>query len=434
MRILLLLTATMFTRAALADWPQFRGPNGSGRYDGTEPLPVEWSANDGVLWKVPLPGAGSSSPVVLADRVVVTAYTGYGLDAENAGDLADLRLHVLCFDRETGRELWRSTLEASPDERPFSGQMTNHGYATPTPCLDADGVVASFGVSGLVAYDWDGREQWRAEVGTKTAGFGTSSSPIIVGDFVVLNASIEAGRTFAVDRATGEERWSVPDVSKSWSVPVVAETDAGRTLVLNQKQQILGLDPATGKELWRCDGVRDYVVPVPVVGPPPFGKAGESVVVCFGGRRNQAVGVRLGGRGDVTESHRLFDANIGANVTSPVYLTASEAGGGRDRVYCATDKAIAHCVDAATGETVYKTRLPTRARVYASVVYGDGRLYAQTRDAGLVVYRPGEAYEELAVNVLEPDALFNATPALDRGRVYLRSDGWLYCVGGSSSG
>ena len=414
--------------AAWADWPMFRGPNGSGKYADAQPLPTRWSDTENIAWKTPLPGRGSSSPVVFEDRVVLTAFTGYGQDETAPGEQAGLKLHVLCFDRNSGRQLWDRELPASDDERPFKGQVTNHGYATPTPCVDETGPVVSFGVSGLYAFDWDGNELWRADVGRKTSGFGSSSSPVFVRDMVVLNASIEGGDMFSLNRQTGELRWRAEGIKRSWSVPVLADEADPPTLVLDQKEEITGFDPETGEQLWTCYGVQDYIVPVPVLGKLD----GNTIAYCMGGRQNHAIAVRLGGTGDVTDTHRLWDVKIGANVTSPVLLTASELNAESDRLFTATDRGIAHAIEARTGETVFKTRLPTRSRVYASVVYGDGKLYAQTRDAGITVFRPGDEDEEIAVNVLEAGELFNAGPALDRGQILIRSDRFLYCVGESA--
>ncbi len=402
------------------DWPQFRGPAGGGLYAGTLPLPTTWGPDENVLWKVSLPGAGSSSPAIWDGKLVLTAYDGYALQEAEPGERSQLRLLTLCFDAATGRELWRREHSVSPDEQEFSRRVAEHGYATPTAALNADGVFVYFGVSGVAAYGWDGYPLWTQKTGSKTAGFGTAASPILFENLVIVNASIEGGgeddggAMIAFDQKTGELKWKVEEINKSWSTPTLVPLPGGGTdLVLNQKDFVYGFDPQTGAKRWSCQGVDDYVVPLVV--------AEEGIAYCFGGRQNQCVAVRCGGSGDVTDTHRLWAVTLGANVTSPVIVDG--------RLYCAHDKSIALCVDTKDGSLVYRERLPTSARVYASVVAGDGKLYMTTRDQGVVVVKPSATYEELARNTLDPDSLFNAGPALADGRIFFRTNSTLYCIG-----
>ena len=399
--------------AGADDWPQFRGPDGSGRYDGEASLPVEWDAETNIAWTAELPGRGASSPAVFGDLVVVTAYTGYGLEP-NVGEAADLELHTLCFDRRTGERLWQATEpggDAVPEPTP---RRVDHGFATPTAALSEDGVVVYFGTSGLFAYDWDGDRQWGHTYDGKTKGFGTATSPILHDGLVIQNRSIEGGPLEAYDRRTGELAWSVPDIDAAWSTPTILDTADGEPeLVMNSKFVVRGIDPATGEVLWTCDGIDDYVVPVVV------GEGG--MAYCFGGRQNRCLAIRLGGRGDVTETHRLWMVPRGANVTSPVLHDG--------KLFCIHDKGQWLVLDAADGSELARRRLPYSGRVYPSVVYGDGRLYAQTRDAGLLVLKAQPDYEEIGVNRLEPETLWNAGPALVDGTIYLRSDAKLYAVG-----
>jgi len=145
------------------------------------------------------------------------------------------------------------------------------------------------------------------------------------------------------------------------------------------------------------------------------------VVYCLGGRQNRCIAVKLGGRGDVTDSHKLWEVNIGANVTSPIYYDG--------HLYWASDKAIANCLDAKTGEAVYRKRLNTRARIYASIVRVGERLYVTTRDQGVVVLDAKPEYRELAVNTIETDSnLMNASPAISGNQLLLRTDSYLYCI------
>lgn len=409
----LCLFFSMSSTSVAGDWPQFRGPGGNGTAPHANP-PTTWSDTHNIAWKTELPGRGASSPIVCGDRIFLTAYTGFGIDPESPGDKADLKLHVLCFERDSGRPLWDRSIEASPNTQNFGQRVADHGYATATPATDGEAVYASFGVSGVVAYDLEGNQMWRAPIGDRTAGFGSAASPIVHGEVVYVNASIESGTLFAFDRKTGNVVWKADSIVKSWTTPCIAEAPNGTwELILNQQNEIFGFDPDTGKKLWWCAGVEDYIVPVPVTH--------EGIAYCLGGRSNRAIAVRLGGRGDVTESHRLWESTIGANVTSPVYY--------QGHLYWASDKAIENCLKASDGSEVYRQRLPTRSRIYSSIIRAGDRLYVTTRDQGVVVLAAKPQYEELAVNVIASDeTLVNASPAVSGHQLFLRTDSFLYCI------
>lgn len=422
-----LLTAVLLVsngHSVLADWPQFRGPHGN----GTAPeaaAPVRWNDRDNVVWKTELPGRGASSPIVWANRVFLTAYTGYGDNRdgadtlENPGDKSQLKLHVLCFDRTTGRELWDTAITASEHTQEYSKRVADHGYATATPATDGEAVYAGFGVSGIVACDFDGNLLWQADVGTGTAGFGSAASPVVHGDLVLVNASIESETLYAFNRHTGETVWKTGPIRRAWTTPcVVTVPDGPAEVILNHKDEVVGYDVNTGARLWWCSGIDDYIVPVPIVH--------DGIVYCLGGRSNRALAVRPGGRGDVTQTHKLWQKNIGANVTSPVCFDG--------HLYWASDKGIQCCLRAADGELVYRERLPTRSRIYASIIRAGRHLYVTTRDAGVLVLEAIPEYRETARNVFADDpSLLNASPAVSGDQLLLRTDRFLYCIGATTA-
>jgi outer membrane protein assembly factor BamB len=277
-------------------------------------------------------------------------------------------------------------------------------------------VFAFFGASGAVAYDIAGNELWHNdELGSNTAGFGSASSPVEHGDLVYVNASIESDTLFALDKKTGKVAWKRDGIMKCWSSPCLAKNERGETeLIINQKFTVYGLDPTTGKELWSCTGIEDYVVPTPVIG--------DGIIYCLGGRSNKALAIKLGGTGDVTKSHRLWFTNVGANVTSPVLYDG--------HLYWASDKGIANCMKASDGESVYRERMPTKARVYASIVRAADKLYLTTRDSGVWVLAAEPEFRVLALNKIESDdSMVNASPAISNGQVLMRTDKFLYCIG-----
>ena len=393
-------------------WNRFRGPGGRGVVEAD--LPSTWSDSENLAWKAQLPGKGSSSPVVWGKHVFLTAYTGYGLRIEDPGKRADLRLHVLCLSLDDGQLIWDCPISPSPAEQDFSKRLGEHGYASPTPCVDDSGIYAFFGPSGLVAVSHDGDVRWRRDLGTNTAGFGAAASPILHGDLVIQNASIESGTLFALEKSTGETRWQIDDVTRAWTTPTLVPNSSGSVeLVVNQKNAILGFDPDQGKPLWTCDAIEDYVVPVVI--------EHEGVLYCSGGRSNKTFVVRPGGRGNVSKSHLVWEQSRGANVTSPVLVN--------DHLFWSHDKSIALCLRAKDGEEMFRERMPTRSRVYASIVSDGSKLFLTTRDAGVLVLAADPEYKEIAVNQLgSPSERFNATPAIVGNRLLLRSDRYLYCV------
>lgn len=409
------ITLASVKDAAFADdWPQFRGPSGNAASETATNAPIHWSDDQNIAWKTSLPGRGASSPIVFGDRIFVTAFTGYGLSAEEPGDKGDLRLHVICLDRATGSVLWNKSIPGSEHTQTMTNRVADHGLATATPVADGKAVYAFFGVSGVVAIDWDGNLLWQAAVGTGTKGFGSASSPVLFEDLLIVNASVESSTVFAFDKKTGRVVWKIDEINSAWTSPCIAEAPGGQwELVINQKDLIYGFEPHTGEKLWECVGIDDYVVPVPI--------SHEGIIYCLGGRKNRCIAVRLGGRGDVTDTHKLWESNIGANVTSPVYHDGY--------LYWASDKGIATCLDAKTGKDMFRERLPTRGRVYASVVRAADKLYMTTRDQGILVLKAAPSYQELARNTIASDAnMFNASPAISGNQLLLRSDSFLYCI------
>ncbi len=408
--VFFLHTNTLFAADA---WNRFRGADAAGLAEKSA-IPKQWSNTENLLWKTDLPGRGASSPVYREGKVYLTSFTGYGLVDNGPGSVADLRLHTICLDFADGKILWDEVIEASPNEQKASQRIVDHGYASPTPTVDDEGVYASFGPSGLVAYSLAGKLRWQRSIGDRTEGFGSSSSPILFKDMVIINASIEDQALYAVNKQTGEVVWRTEGITKAWTTPtLVTLNDGSVELVLNQKDWIRGFDPNTGIELWRCKGIDDYVVPCVV--------ADGEMLYCSAGRQNRTIAIKAGGRGDVTETHKIWSAVLGANVTSPLLHEG--------HLYWSHDKSMALCVRASDGEEIYRKRLPTSARVYASIVLAGDRLILTTRDAGTLVLAAKPEYEEQGLFKLGDEGeVFSATPAIIDNSILFRSDSRLYRI------
>jgi outer membrane protein assembly factor BamB len=191
---LLFALSVLLQAANGSDWSRFRGPNGSGVAEDSGSLPTTWSPDQNLAWKVELPGPGSSSPIVVGDRVFVTCWSGYGTSRNDRGDISDLVRHLICFDAKTGRVLWDSAVKATQPEEDYRGNFAEHGYASHTPVSDGDRVYVFFGKSGALAFDMAGKQLWQTSLGTGSneRGWGSASSPILFENLVIVTASSES--------------------------------------------------------------------------------------------------------------------------------------------------------------------------------------------------------------------------------------------------
>ncbi|MFN3650560.1 MAG: PQQ-binding-like beta-propeller repeat protein [Armatimonadota bacterium] len=398
---------------AASEWAQFRGPGGAGI--SPEAVPTSWSASEGIVWKTELPGAGTSSPILLGSRVFLTCYSGYSGPGQPGSSPDQLRRHVVCLDRATGKLLWNSEVPGKTGEE--ASIREDHGYASSTPAADAERVYAFFGRSGVFAIDHQGKQLWRADVGDRTHNWGSAASPVLHGNLVIINASVESESLVGLDRRTGKEVWRTGGIKESWNTPILVRNPAGKTeLVVAIFRAVQGFDPETGERLWSCDtGINWYMVPSLV--------SRDGVVYCIGGRGGGgSLAIRTGGRGDVTGSHRLWKGDVGSNVPSPILHG--------DHLYWMRDSpAVAFCADAKTGRILYEERVPGADQVYASPVLAGGNLYYLSRGGRMFIVPAKPTFEVLATNELGERATYNSTPAAAGGRLYLRSDRHLYCIG-----
>lgn len=391
------------------NWPQFRGPGGLGISDATN-LPVTWSETENVAWKTAMPGYGSSSPIALDGKLYVTCYSGYGA-GRNRGRMVDLTLHVVCVDSQTGKILWDKQIKPI---LPESKSVREHGYASQTPTTDGEHLYVFFGKTGVFKLDLQGNQIWQTSVGTQLhrGGWGSGTSPILYENLVIINASVESGSLVGIDKNTGEIAWRAGDMDSSWNTPHLVKVPNGKDEVaVTVKKWILGFDPKTGDELWRCAAIEDYICPSIV--------SHEGILYALGGRSSKVVAVRSGGRGDVTATHKLWQADVGANVSSPVVHDG--------HLHWVSDRVrTAYCLSLADGSVKYAERVGPQP--YASTLLADGRLYVVTRTGGTLVLAAKPQFEQLALNKLDDQSQFNASPIVCNGALILRSDENMYCI------
>ena len=419
-----------------ADWTRFRGPNGAGVSTDQDPLPTNWSGTRNLQWKVPLPGPGSSSPIVVGDKIFVTYWSGYGMDRRNPGDLKQLRRHLICIDRHTGKTLWSKNIEARLPEIDYSGRITQHGYATHTPVSDGEHVYAYFGKSGAFCFDMEGKQVWQRHIGMESdpEGRGSASSPILYKHLLIVTASAESEALLGLNRKTGEVVWrqEAAGLNATWGTPALAQAGPDRTdLVIAVPKEVWGLNPNTGRLRWYSSGLQSGNSNSSVISQDGIVYAVESGAGGGGG-----VAVRAGGKGDVTESRVLWSARHANRTATPILY--------QGRLYTFSNQ-IVTCIDARTGTEIFKARLRTGNAVpaaqgsfrrgggfggnYASPVIGDGKIYFATRSGHVFVLKASERFELLAVNRMAEDGEdFSSTPAISKGLLFLRSNRNLYCL------
>ncbi|QDT55245.1 outer membrane biogenesis protein BamB [Caulifigura coniformis] len=402
------------------DWTAFRGSDGQASGQGNPP--VKWSAAENLRWTCPLPGPGASSPIVLGDRLYVTCYSGYGVPDGPDGAISELKRHLVCVDRATGKIVWNTVTAADSPEDPYQSMLREHGYASHTPVTDGERIYVFYGKTGVLAFDLDGRELWRHNVGKESSPmrWGSAASPVLVGDLLVVNASDESLSLRGLNKKTGEEVWKAEgtNLESAYGAPAIAKISDERTdIVVSGRQEAWGVNPATGKLRWYGEfGRSGAASPTPIV-------HGQTAYL-FGGRGSSTVALKLDGKGDVTNSSVVWKAQPGSYTSTPVLVDG--------RLYWLNDQRIATCIDAATGKTVFQGRTSLgrdSGKLYSSPVAAAGRIYQVTSRGGTIVFAAKPEYEELALNTIETDdSDFNGTPALSGDEMFLRSNKALYCI------
>jgi outer membrane protein assembly factor BamB len=419
--------------SSAGNWPQWRGPDGTG-ISNEKNLPAEWNTSKNIKWKTPIDGRGHSSPIVWENRIfVTTAIEGDVVEGAKApkhmlGDKEFVHpdsvgankkhtFKVVALNRETGKILWQAV---AFEGTPYDDRHRKSSYAASTPATDGKMVYAFFGSEGLYAYDFNGKLAWKADLGKMgTVGMGTGTSPIIFDNLVIVQADEENGTAsfmVAFDKKTGKEVWKTPrKVQVSWSTPLLVKTAKRAELIASGTESIVSYDPATGKELWSHKGVESNAIPSPVANS-------EMVYLVAGYPAKIALAIQLGGSGDLTGTKSVpWQYQKGtAYVPSPILYG--------DYLYLTTDRGILTCIDAKTGEVKYEGgRIPIPATFTASPVAFDGKILLTSEDGDTFIVKAGPKHEVIGTNsVGEP---VYASPAIADGRIYIRGEKNIYCIG-----
>jgi outer membrane protein assembly factor BamB len=454
------LTTLASPASGPSEWPQFRGPAGSGIADESS-LPEKWSDSQNVAWSSEIPGRGWSSPIVWRDRVFVTSAISPGTfkapstgifgndyaaelmkqglpveevnkrvinrDIELTGETGDIRYMVYALDARTGQVLWEAEAHRG---QPFGGRHRKNTYASETPVTDGERVYVSFGGNvGLFCYSMEGKLLWKHSWPPQPIylDFGTASSPIVHnGRVYQLHDNDGEGFFAALDAETGKELWNVKrtdtaPMKSGWATPFIWESGSRTEIVTIGRGLVISYDP-TGKELWRLKGMTQ-ATPSPV--------AADGLLYVGSGSQGEAnrplMAVRPGASGDISLIAEQ-DANDFVAWRQPRFsgYTPSPLVY-RGRVYAINDNGILQVGDAKTGKEIYKARVGGGGHTFSSSpVASQGRIYLLSEDGDTFVLRAGDKYDEIAKNSLGEMSL--ATPAADADSLYVRTQTKLYRI------
>lgn len=408
----LALAASLPGDLPAANWPQWRGPEGTSLAQPGQ-YPIRFSPSENLLWKTKLPGVGSSTPVVWGDRIFVTC----GIDGQDG---------AIAYDWN-GAEIWRATFGP---ERP--GKHKNGSGSNPSPIVDGERLVVYYKSGTVASLGLDGKVNWTVNLqerfGEDTLWWDLGTSPVFAGGHIVV-AVMQEGESYlvALNPADGEVVWKVDrtfpvqkESGQSYTTPYVADVDGRETLVVWGADHLTGHDPKSGATLWTCGGFNPEDKPMWRVIASPGIVDGIAVVPY--GRTKFTAGVKLGGDGDITGTARLWErSDLGADCPSPV---------GRDgRVYVLSDRGAIHCLDAKTGKDIWKGAIPrASSNYYSSPVLAGDLLYCVREDGMVAVVKIAEdGMEVLSQN--EMGELVAAAPVPVRDRLLIRGVDHLFCLG-----
>lgn len=390
------------------EWTRFRGVNGQG-VSAESNLPVTWSQTENVKWKTAIPGEGWSSPIVYGDRVFLTTATEAGVSCR-----------VVCIRRDTGVIEWDSEVHR---QQPGAKREQN-SYATPTPVTDGERVFAVFSDGAVVAVDFEGALLWKNTDVEFHSLHGLGASPLIVGDLLVMpfDGSSREVQTIgwkepwdqavvmAYDTSTGVVRWKgTRGASRVGHVtPIVV--DGGAQIISAGGDRVQGFDSASGERIWSIYSQGEGVTPSPVVG--------NGILFTSSGFEAPTIrAIRLGGQGDVTQSHIVWEQTRGVPALASPLLVSPY-------LYTISRDNILHCIEESSGEIVWLKRM--EGNYSASPVLADGRIYVLSEEGVTLVLKPGDEFTEVATNRLGEKCL--ASMAISRGDFFIRGVENLYCI------
>jgi outer membrane protein assembly factor BamB len=410
------LIATFAGLVFAENWPQWRGPDLNG-VSHEKNLPVKWSREENIAWKLALPSRSGATPAIWGERIFL-----------NVADKDDIFLW--CVDRTRGTVIWKKYVTGG------NYKINKQNMSSPSPVTDGTHVYIMTGNGILKAFDFDGKEGWARDIqkdyGRFGLNWGYASSPLLFEDALYVEVlhgmkTKDASYLLRIDKKTGKTVWrverpteAVRESPDAYTTPALVRYDGTIEIVVSGGDCVTGHDPATGKELWRGNGFNPQkdgayrVIASPVV---------FDDVVYTPTRVRPLQAFRAGGRGDVTETRRLWAFSNGPDVPTPVTDGTF--------FYVVNDRGIVWCLDAKTGKEIWGPQRILHGTYSASPVLADGKIYITSEDGITTVFRAGPQFELLAENNLDEYTL--SSIAISGGQLFLRTEQFLYCIGTPSS-
>jgi hypothetical protein len=423
------------------NWPMFRGDRSTGNGDGQRAV-TEWDVESGknIKWKTPIPGIATSSPIVWGNRVFATTAistagentfrTGLYGDVKPVDDLSPHEWKIYSLDKGTGKILWERTAFTGV---PGTKRHTKSSQASSTPATDGRHVVAVFGSAGLLtAWDFNGKELWRINLGTLDNGWffdpsfqwGHSSSPLIYRNSVIVQADVQKGSYIAAwDLDTGKPLWKTPrtDEISTWGTPTIASTSDGRDVLVTNGTKVRGYDPSSGAHLWTLGPNSEITVGTPV--------AGNGLVYVTGGYPpvRPIYAIRPGAAGDISlpKGQASSPAIAWSNMTEGTYIPTPIVYDGY--LFTLNLNGIVSAYDPQNGQRAFRGRVGTGGAFSASPVGADGRLYIASEDGEVYVLEAAEGLTQIARNDMKE--VIMATPAISDGLIVVRTLRHVYGIG-----
>jgi len=399
--ILSLLGTSVLPAFAGENWPGWRGPRGDGSSPATN-LPVTWSGTENVVWKTPLPGKGHASLIIWED----TIFTVTSVEDSEA------RL-LVCMDRKTGATRWQKVVVKTPYEKVH--RLNSH--ASSTPATDGERVYVSFLDEGrmyVAAYDFEGNRLWENRPGVFSSKHGYCSSPVLWKDTVIVNGDHDGDAYIvSLDKKSGKLIWKTdrPNKTRSYCVPIIRTIDGRNQLILSGSKSVASYDPDTGEQHWVIDGPTEQYVASLV-----YNKG--LLFMTAGFPDHHILAIRPDGTGNVTDTHIAWRTTRGCSyVPSPAAC--------KDYFLVVSDKGIASCFDAESGERYWMERLGQRFS--ASTINANGLVYFTSDEGVISVVKADKQFNVVASNDMGERVY--SSPAVYDGKLYIRGSQHVFCVG-----
>ncbi|MDX1953252.1 MAG: PQQ-binding-like beta-propeller repeat protein [Verrucomicrobiota bacterium] len=394
------------------NWPRFRGPTGQGISSETA-IPSSWSPGEGIKWKTSIPGESWSSPIVWGDSVFLTTTVEMGQHC-----------HVLCIDRKNGEIRWNKKVF---EQVPLRKEGKN-SYASSTPVTDGKSVFAVFGDGSVAALDFNGQILWTNRDVKFYSQHGLGASPVLYRDLLIMpfdGSSTGEDKTVgwqkpwdksfinAYDIKTGKVRWTAKrGMSRIAHVTPNLLVENGETQLISGAGDVVqGFNPDTGELIWTAASRGEGVVPSIVIG-------NGLIFSASGFEKSTIRAMKTGGKGDVTETHIVWEQTKGVPSLSSFVLH-------QDYLFAITDGGVASCLEAKTGKQLWQERVGGKHS--ASPVLVDGKIYFLSEEGETAMIEPGPEFKILGRNSINEKC--QASMAISQGNIFIRSEKKLFCIG-----